>query len=103
MKDTELRGIILNYFYDRRREKWSVPRPQDLGDSVTKQDILQVCDQLAQHGMLEWTSRGHGIIKAGLGKITAFGIDVVEEKASPKIKVEFVQNQKINMVHLQIS
>ena len=32
-----------------------------------------------------------------MGKINAFGIDVVEREATPDIKVEFVQNQTINI------
>ncbi len=72
MKDTELRGILLQHFYERRREQWFLPKPEDLGVPVTEQDVLQVCDQLAEHGMLEWKSlKGHGIVKTGLGKINA--------------------------------
>ena len=98
MKDTELRGILLQHFYERRREQWFLPKPEDLGVSVTEQDVLQVCDQLAQHGMLEWKGlKGHGIVKTGLGKINAFGIHVVEREATPDIKVEFVKNQTINI------
>lgn len=32
-----------------------------------------------------------------MGKISAFGIDVVEGAATPDIKVEFVQNKSINI------
>ena len=41
--------------------------------------------------------KAHGIVKTGLGKINAFGIDVVEREATPDIKVEFVKNQTINI------
>ena len=53
MKDTQLRGLLLQLFYARRREQWFLPKPEDLGVPVSEQDILQVCDQLSQHGMLE--------------------------------------------------
>lgn len=98
MKDTQLRGILLQLFYERRREPWFLPKADDVGVPVTEQDILQICDQLAQHGMLEWKAlKNHGVVKTGLGKINAFGIDVVEREATPDIKVEFVQNQTINI------
>lgn len=98
MKDTQLRGILLQIFYERRREQWFLPQVEDVGFSVSEQDILQVCDQLAQHGMLEWKAlKSHGIVNTGLGKINAFGIDVIERAATPDIKVEFVQNQTINI------
>jgi hypothetical protein len=98
MKDTQLRGILLQAFYERRREHWFLPKVEDLHVAVTEQDILQVCDQLAQHGMLEWkVLKSHGVVNTGMGKINAFGIDVVEREATPDIKVEFVQNQTINI------
>lgn len=98
MKDTELRGLLLQVFYKRRREHWFLPKAQELGVEVSEEDILQVCDQLAQHGMLEWKSlKSHGNVNAGMGKISAFGIDVVEQEAKPDIKVTFVQNQNINI------
>ena len=97
MKDTQLRGLVLQVFYDRRRESWFLPKQSDIGVSISEQDILQICDQLAQHGMLEWrVIKGHGTIKHGMGKINAFGIDVVEREATPDIKVEFVQ-QTVNI------
>jgi len=98
MKDTQLRGLILQVFYERRRDHWFLPKAAEVKASVTEQDILQICDQLAQHGMLEWrVVKSHGVISTGMGKINAFGIDVVEREAIPDIKVEFVQNQTINI------
>jgi hypothetical protein len=48
--------------------------------------------------MLEWrVSKSHGIVNFGMGKINAFGIDVVEREATPDIKVEFVQNHTVNI------
>lgn len=98
MKDTQLRGIILQRYYERRREGWFLPKPEDLGVEVSEQDILEVCDQLGEHSLLEWKVRkDHGVVRAGMGKITAFGVDVVEGEAVADIKVEFVQNKTINI------
>ena len=98
MKDTQLRGILLDVFYKRRRENWFVPEVAEVGAQVNEQDILQVCSQLGQHGLIEWKSlASFDNISAGMGKITAFGIDVVEGEATPDIKIEFVQNQTVNI------
>jgi len=97
MKDTELRGLVLQVFYERRRESWFLPKQGDIGAPVSEQDILQVCDQLAQHRMLDWrVVKDHGTIRHGLGKINAHGIDVVEREATPDITVEFVK-QTVNI------
>ncbi len=103
MKDSELRGYILQYFYDRRRDGLSLspPKPADLGIEVTEQDILYVCDQLGEQNLLQWKSvkRCAGLdspgkikIKSGFGNINAFGVDVVEGNLISAIKVEFVQH-----------
>jgi hypothetical protein len=98
MKDAEIRGLILRYYYERRRQSWSIPKPEDLGGGLSEQDILQVADQLAEHGLLEWRKLGsHGTIRNGMGKINAFGVDVVEGTAKTQLKVEFVQNKTINI------
>ena len=99
MKDTQLRGLLLQVFYERRREKRFLPKAIDLGVDISEQDILQVCEQLFQHGMLEWISTmRHGQIVHGLGKINATGIDVIEMEISPTtLKVEFVKHQTVNI------
>jgi len=98
MKDSELRGYILQYYYDRRRSR-SLPAPKaaDLGVEATEQDILHICDQLNQHGLLDWESmesrrKSPDRFLSGIGKINADGIDVVEGNLTPAIKVEFVQH-----------
>ena len=98
MKDSEIRGLILQWYYDRRRESWSLPEPDDLGHGLTEQDILHVADQLSEHNLLEWKKLGsHGEIRAGMGKINAFGIDVVEGDNKSDLKIEFVQNKTVNI------
>lgn len=104
MKDSEIRGLILRYYYDRRREGWSLPKAADLGSGLTlsDEDVLHVADQLAEHGFLEWRKQGsHGKIRTGIGKINAFGIDVVEGGVQSELKVEFVQNKTINITGSQ--
>jgi hypothetical protein len=98
MKDTQLRGIILQRYYDCRRQSWYLPTPSDLGVQVDEQEILRICDQLSQHGLLEWKSlKASGEIVAGMGKITAQGVSVVEGEVSTGIRVELVQNHTVNI------
>jgi len=98
MKDTQLRGIILDKYYERRRGQIFTPKPEDFDLPIAIEDILAISDQLGQHGLIEWkVLKSFGDISAGLGKISAFGIDVVEGEATPDIKVEFVQNKTINV------
>lgn len=98
MKDTQLRGVILAKYYEHRRSQLFTPKPEDFDPPIALEDILAISDQLGQHGLIEWkVLKSFGAISAGLGKISAFGIDVVEGEATPDIKVEFVQNKTINV------
>ncbi|MBE2257322.1 MAG: hypothetical protein IAE88_00595 [Rhodobacteraceae bacterium] len=98
MKDTQLRGIILGKYYEHRRSRFLTLKPEDFDPPIAIEDILAISDQLGQHGLIEWKAlESYDGIEAGLGKITAFGIDVVEGEATPDIKVEFVQNKAITV------
>jgi hypothetical protein len=98
MKDTQLRGIILAKYYECRRGQIFTPKPEDFEPPIKIEDILAISDQLGQHGLIEWkVIKSLGGTAAGFGKISAFGIDVVEGEATPGIKVEFVQSKTINV------
>ena len=98
MKDTQLRGLILAKYYERRREPNFTPDPTDFDPPISIQDIFAISDQLGQHGLITWhLLRGTGGPVAGMGQITAFGIDVVEGEATSDIKLEFVQNKTVNI------
>lgn len=98
MKDTQLRGIILAKYYERRRGQMFMPKPDDFDPPIPIVDILGISDQLGQHGLIEWKALKYiSGIADGQGKISAFGIDVVEGEATPDIKVEFVQNKSVNI------
>src|SRR5690606_17242414 len=98
MKDTELRGIILQCYYDKRRESMFTPDEKDFQEQVTIEDICAISEQLGEHELITWKHiKQFGGISFGMGKITALGIDVVEGVRSPDIKVEFVQNKSISI------
>jgi hypothetical protein len=98
MKDTELRGIVLQCYYDKRRESMFTPKVEDFQEQITLEDICAISGQLDEHGLITWKAiKSFGGVVFGLGKITALGIDVVEGVTAPDIKVEFVQNKSINI------
>src|SRR5271156_6791082 len=79
MKDDELRGAILQRFYDYRH-KLSIIQLPDLASVCPGEPlrVANICDQLAAGGLVEWrTSKSVGAI-GGIGKISAAGIDVVD-------------------------
>jgi hypothetical protein len=98
MTDGELRGIVLEKFYELRHEKDVLKLP-DI-DSFGQNEpirIANICEQLGQHGLIEWqTSRGLDGFVGGLGKITANGVDVIEGTASAPITVT-LHDQRISV------
>jgi hypothetical protein len=109
MKDTELRGVVLQQFYDRRREGWlsvgdftgkghfTLP-----GDGADKLDVCRVCDQLGECGLLTWHGGRdyRGVVAGGSGVITARGVDVVERAAAPPIVIHFDQSRHEQNIHV---
>jgi hypothetical protein len=62
MRDTDLRGIVLQQFYDDRRKGMLGLGVENITNiqvphGADEQDVLRVCDQLGDSGLLEW----HGI------------------------------------------
>lgn len=104
MKDNELRGLILRKYYDKRREgwfQWSDEDFKDLPDTVEFDavDLFRVCDQLGEHGLIEWNGvqGGGGQTIGGAGKISAYGVDVIEGHAKSPISVVFDQSRYISV------
>ena len=93
MKDNEIRGLVLQKYYDRRRDgefQWSKEELLNFLEvaSFDHVDLFRACDQLAEHGLIDWHPihvRGQTI--AGAGKITAFGVDVIEGSVKPPISI----------------
>ena len=98
MKDTELRGIVLQKYYDNRRGNMFTPKPEEFDEQISFENILAISEQLGKHNLITWKAiKSIGGVQVGLGKISAFGIDVIEGAATPDIKVEFVQNKSITI------
>jgi hypothetical protein len=94
MKDNDLRGVVLQKYYEKRREGWIQWRAEDFQNvetDFTAKDLFSVCDQLGQHGLIDWKGLedNSGVTIDGRGKITAYGIDVVEGKEASPIAINF--------------
>jgi len=90
MKDIEIRGLLLQKYYEHRREGSYLPTPEDFKGQLNHEEILYVSDQLGQHGLLKWTpARAFSGLVGGMGEISASGIDVVEGARKPPIAIQF--------------
>jgi hypothetical protein len=86
-----MRTIVLQKFYDLRNSGDVI----QLGDiiDVAPNDEIQVanvCEQLGQHGLIEWNSiKSLAGVVGGIGKITARGVDVIEGSVEPPLAMIF--------------
>ena len=91
MKDVDLRGVVLQKFYEVRNREPSMVDPLRLPglDAIEPDHIrlLNICEQLAEHGLLHWRSLRGLTIDGGMGNISASGIDVVEGTARAPIAI----------------
>jgi hypothetical protein len=97
MKDTEIRGLLLRKYYERRRNGLVGLTPDDFDGQLSQEEILWVSSQLGEHGLILWKSAesGRGPL-TGVGKISASGIDVVEGASQPPIAIHF-SNHSVNV------
>ena len=95
MKDTELRGILLENYYEHRKGPSFQPEENDFKPPILESDIIRISKQLDEHGLIQWTPDDtYGSHDRDYGLITAAGIDVVEGEAEPPIVIKF---QNINI------
>jgi hypothetical protein len=104
MKDHELRAVVLQRFYELRGQINRSWKPEDLGNEaeVAADDFYRTCDQLAEHGLIEWQpirgSRiGHLFTRGGLGQITAKGVDVIEGTTQSPISITLDHRQTVSI------
>jgi hypothetical protein len=102
MRDRELRLIVLRKYYEKREEEDFIPVNKEyFGDEIAKSTVLRISEQLHQQGLIDFKPlRGADQLLAGFGRITARGIDVVEEEtpqpskrveASPKVFLSYAR------------
>jgi hypothetical protein len=95
MTDTELRGLVLRAFYERRMSRApQFPDTSWLSEETTISELYRICKQLGEHGLITWSPfTGDG----GIGEITAHGIDVIEGQRQSDIAVHLVHNYTTNI------
>jgi hypothetical protein len=98
MKDSEIRAVALDCFYKERRHNAKIWTSKDVPVGIEPIDFFDVCGQLAQHGLIDWSPIVDMFkVKSGRGKITASGVDVVEGTARSPITITFDQSHIVNI------
>ena len=94
MKDSVVRGRLLQLLYERRDEgsiafgrlEQAVPPP----GGISRRDWLRAVAQLSEYGLIDWTSledkSGMGQL-SGFAKINDFGVQAVEGGVAPPIRI----------------
>jgi hypothetical protein len=94
MTDSELRGLLLEKYYQRRKERLIGLVPSDFDGKLNERDIQSIAGQLADHGLIHWRpNRGHDGIGGGMGAITPAGVDVVESKVAAPVDIHWSQHR----------
>jgi hypothetical protein len=80
MNDSELRGIVLDKFYDARHKVDRLTFGALAAHVTINYKVLEnICGQLAQLGLIDWmTLNGQGGVLEAVGSITAKGVNVIE-------------------------
>ena len=98
MRDSELRGLILEALYNQRRndlvnldqELGALPAPRGATESIVR--------QLVKKGLVERPIQP--LSGLGTGRITAYGIDVVQGTTRPPLSI--LLHQRITVQDVQV-
>jgi hypothetical protein len=94
MTDSQLRGLLLEKYYQRRKERLIGLVPSDFEGKLNERQIQNIAGQLADHGLIHWRpNRGHDGIGGGMGAITPAGVDVVESKVAAPVDIDWSQER----------
>ena len=94
MKDSVVRGRLLQLLYERRDEgsipfgrlEQAVPPP----GGISRRDWLRAVAQLSEYGLIDWTSledKSEMGLLSGFAKINHFGVKVIEAGVEPPIQI----------------
>src|SRR5216110_2552204 len=101
MKDSVVRGRLLQLLYGRRDEgaiafghsKEAIPPPQ----GISRRDWLGAVAQLAEYGLIDWKPTedrsGRGLLE-GFASISESGIKVIETACEPPIRIIFDRDRR---------
>jgi hypothetical protein len=90
MTDGELRGIVLQKFYDLRNQSGmlnAVASPDLQAIEPDQYRLYRICEQLREHGLIKGISLDGLNTFGSMGNITANGVDVIEGTARAPITV----------------
>ena len=101
MKDSVVRGCLLQLLYERRREdsipfgqgEQAVPPP----GGINRRDWLRAVAQLAEYHLIDWTpledQSGMGLV-SGFARINEFGARVLEGGVASPIRISFDESRR---------
>ena len=101
MKDSVVRGRLLQLLYERRTEgstplghgEQAVPPP----GGISGRDWLRAAAQLSEYGLIDWTpledKSGMGLL-SGFAKINDFGVQVIEAGVAPPIRISIDESRR---------
>jgi hypothetical protein len=101
MKDSVVRGRLLQLLYERRTEgstpfghiEQAIPPP----GGISRRDWLRAVAQLSEYGLLDWTpledKSGTGLL-SGFAKINEFGVKVLEAGVAPPIQIAIDESRR---------
>ena len=106
--DNDLRSIVLQKYYDKRREgefEWKAEDLADVPFDFEWRDLCRICDQLADAGLIEWEplkGPDNNTI-TGYGNISRRGVDVIEGKEeSSMIRIDQSRHFNVGSAHSSI-
>ena len=101
MKDSVVRGRVLQLLYERRGEGFlpfgaaerAVPAPE----GINNRDWLQALAQLAEYGLIDWKPiedrSGMGLL-GGFARMNEFGMHVLNSGAASPIRITFDETRR---------
>ena len=101
MKDSVVRGCLLQLLYERRSEgpipfgqgEQAVPPP----GGISRRDWLRAVAQLSEYGLIDWNpledKSGMGLL-SGFAKINDFGVDVLEAGVASPIQISIDERRR---------
>src|SRR5881296_89290 len=101
MKDSVVRGCLLQLLYERRSEgslpfgqaEQGVPPP----GGISRRDWLRAVAQLSEYRLIDWTpledQSGMGLL-SGFAKINDFGVKVLEAGVAPPVSISIDKSRR---------
>ena len=108
MKDSVVRGRLLQLLYERRREgsiafghgEQAVPPPE----GINRRDWLRAVAQLSEYRLIDWTpledQSGMGLL-SGFAKISDFGVKVLEVGVASPISISIDESRRTTVLRQQ--